>query len=185
MRDFCFIFMAMGPRLKNIIAVLCVLVLCAHFGLIINYTHCFSKNNGSIFDRSSAAYAYPFFHQSWQMFVPAPKTNYELYIRTFGNGQWSRWENLFDDKVRRHQANRLSGDELVSLLYASAMAHTYNEENYRIFDTEPEDINFRILNHAVRNDLRFQQQRNFESYEMIVVVKENKHRYSAYYKYLH
>lgn len=178
--------MAMGPRLKNTVSVLCILVLCAHFGLIINYTHCFSKSDDSRLDKLSTLYVNPFFHQSWQMFVPVPKTNYALYVRTCRSGAWSSWENLFDAKVKRHQGNRLSGGELIALLYSSEIAHALDDAHtYKIFENEPDDINFKVLNHAIRNDLLFHQHRLFDSYELIIAVNGREARYSSYFRNLH
>ncbi len=175
----------MSSRLKQIVAVCCVALLCLHFILVIHYTHFLSPNRGSLPDRISSTYVYPFFHQSWQMFVPAPGCSYALYVRTNSNGRWSNWNNLLAEKIRQHQANRVSGSELVALLYESEAAQAHQHTIYAVFDGGTLSPGFRVLNHAVANELRYQQHRSFSHYEILLVMEENNVAYTNYYKNLH
>ena len=52
-------------------------------------------------------YVYPYFHQTWTLFVPAPTTNYHLYAEWEDNG--TQRTDLFGEILLKHQTNRLKG----------------------------------------------------------------------------
>lgn len=77
-------------------------------------------NEGSKLKGYSYTYIYPYFHQSWSMFVPIPKQNYIIYIRD----EEHDWEDVFAMTLNDHQSNRLNGNENLFLSLVSGV-HYY------------------------------------------------------------
>lgn len=104
-----------------------MLFLTVHFTAVLVYADPTPANEGSKLKAFSYPYVYPYFHQSWSMFVPIPKQNFNIYIRDEEHG----WEDIFGQTLNEHQCNRLGGNEnlLLSLVagvhyYASSVGAT-------------------------------------------------------------
>jgi hypothetical protein len=112
-----------------------------HFALIAIYADPFIKEKKKI-HYYSQWYAYPFFHQNWNLFVPPPDSNYRLYAEFENNGKQK--VDLFSEILTQHQTNRLKG-------YGSLLATFYN--SIHIF--EKNTTLQKQLNGPVNNDFNF------------------------------
>ncbi len=88
-------------------------------------------------------YVYPYIHQSWSMFVPIPKQNFNIYVKYVGND----WHNVFNEIVLAHQRNRLGGYENLSLSFSNAVryyASSVKNEN-SIETYKGGNVNYNVL----------------------------------------
>jgi hypothetical protein len=109
-----------------------------HFSLVIAFANPWSSSIPPIAMR----YAYPFFQQSWEMFVPAPSSNYKLFVEYECNG--IQKYDLFEEVNTAHHQNRLKGYEPLMLLFSNSI-------HYFEYSTPLQEK----LNGPMRNDLHF------------------------------
>lgn len=114
----------------------CIFVL--HFSLVIAFANPLSPDIPSVARR----YVYPFFQQSWEMFVPPPSSNYKLFVEYECNGLHKY--DLFAEINTAHQKNRLKGYEPLMLVFSNSIHY---------FEHSTPMLN--KLNGPVRNDLYF------------------------------
>lgn len=79
-----------------------IVFLCSHFIFLFFYN--FKPGKFSFF------YTYPFFHQNWNLFVPPPKSNYNLYA-IYESDRGFQKTDIFQQLLIKHQGNRFSGAE--------------------------------------------------------------------------
>jgi len=99
-------------------------------------------------NRISIAYTYPFFQQNWDLFVPPPSANYQLYA-LLENGSVS--EVLGQIKMK-HRANLLAGNEAFLVALTNSIHFFEKEANYNQIPPEKADkaINFKIIVKSVQ-----------------------------------
>ncbi len=81
--------------------------------------YAYPANDGSKLKNYVYPYVYPYFHQSWSMFAPIPKQNFNIYVRHDGN----KWHDVFNEIVLAHQRNRFGGYENISLSFSNAIRY--------------------------------------------------------------
>lgn len=117
------------------------------------------------------AYVYPFFHQSWNLFVPAPNTNYKLFVHYENNGQQKT--DLFNEILVQHQSNRFRAGETFVTTFANSI-HYFEKS---ISTTEvlngpiSNNLNFSILEHAAKNYLEYSRKIKIEKLKLILCVQ--------------
>jgi hypothetical protein len=162
----------MPHLLKNLLITAGALLLILHFTLVGKYL---LKP-----DPISRWYAYPFFHQSWNLFVPPPENNYRLYVYavsdTFHANNKSALQpitELFGEINKAHQQNRFSGKG--TLLLALTNSIHYFEKG-----TAPNnikrgkvhnDINFMILEKFVKKYLASQKKLPDQAIKIVLWIK--------------
>jgi hypothetical protein len=99
-------------------------------------------------------YSYPFFHQNWNLFAPAPDCNYSLLAMY--DDQGPKVLDVFSEIVQKHQANRLGGHEPLVLAFSNSIH--YFEKNspgqQALNGPVKNDLNFTILERAVKGYLK-------------------------------
>lgn len=150
-----------------------MLGLLLHFTLVLVYANQFGADKNKL-DHYAQWYVYPFFHQNWNLFVPPPDTNYQLFAWD-GNTAMER-RDLFSEILLKHQKNRLAG--YGSLLLAFANSIHYFEKNTDM----TQDLNgpvknnlyFKMIEHSALNYLRHTRNISGTNIKLILVV-ENIH----------
>lgn len=125
--------------MKRVFFYSCCLLLLTHF-LLLGLDK-FSPN------RFSSAYVYPFFKQNWDLFVPPPDTNYELYALLENGGV----SDVLGKVKTEHQANLFAGNEALLVALTNSIHFFEKEADYN--HTSPgkveNAINFKILVRSV------------------------------------
>lgn len=88
-------------------------------------------------------YVYPYFNQNWNLFVPAPNTNYKLLVCYEQEGKQK--VEVLREILNAHQTNRFLGYSAVLLNFANSIH--YFEKNTALL---------KPLNGPIKNDLYFQ-----------------------------
>ena len=116
-------------------------------------------------------YAYPYFHQNWNLFVPPPTKNYRLIAYNTNIKK-----DVFNELLAKHKANRLAGYE--PLLIALSNSIYYFENSTKLKKGKVvNDKNFEIISHFIRNYLC----RETHLKIILVVVDVNTKQERVYY----
>ena len=108
-----------------------------HFTAILVYADPNPANEGSKLKAYSYPYVYPYFHQSWSMFVPVPKLNFNIYVRDDEHG----WEDIFASTILKHQNNRFNGNENLNLSLVAGAHYYASSVSADSFVTKDEGLN--------------------------------------------
>lgn len=157
-----------------------VLLLIFHFIAVFVYANPFGKP-GSKVSYAAYAYVYPYFHQNWNLFAPAPEANYRL-IAEYENGGLQR-RDVFAEIVQKHQANRLLGYEPLVIAFSNSMH--YFEKNSPLQQAlngpVKDDFNFTILERAVKNYLKYNNKTADRPLRLILVVENTQSKEQRVY----
>lgn len=137
-------------------------IIALHFALLTAYV--FKPGKHSVF------YIYPFFHQNWNVFVPPPESNYNLYA-LFQNKELKRID-VFTEINQKHQSNRFAGNESLLLCLINSIHHFEYEAN-----PVTTGANFKMIEHYAFNYL--QQTRNIEIEHLRLILVVSKHNMPA------
>jgi hypothetical protein len=144
----------MKPALKNILSIGMLLFLGFHFTLILNYAAPV-KADGKL-NAASVFYCYPYFHQQWTVFVPAPKKQFNLYMRAGKDGDWQPWFSVNGELVCKNKRIPAFGAEPEALLVTNAMNYLYGdldkglEKGNTIYKDRPSFPSFAIIERAAK-----------------------------------
>ena len=118
----------------------------------------------------STAYSYPYFQQNWNLFVPPPNCNYNLYAYDFDHV--SEKANVFSEITMKHQKNRLKGYGPL-LIALSNSIHYFEkealEQNFANGKVEKND-KFLMIEKFVRNYLKNTRPNEFKNVKIILSV---------------
>jgi hypothetical protein len=149
---------------------------------VIAYAYPYPANEGSKLRYYVFPYIYPYFHQSWTLFVPVPKENFNVYVKQDGQ----EWEDLFYNVYSAHQNNRLGGNEALMLALSNSLRY-YASSVKGISGIEKDDdtnVNFTVLRKIVKNYYTLKFEKAPENLKIIIRIKDiNKETdHSHYYK---
>lgn len=138
----------MSFRFKMILLSAGLLFALLHFGLLL-LQHTLPVSKTSRFYYASRAYE-NFFHQSWNVFVPPPDSNYKLYVQFEKNGVQKK--DLFEEIKLKHQSNRLGGYEPLLLLLSNCITGFEKSTALQAAINGPvkQDINFAMIEQAAK-----------------------------------
>ena len=124
-----------------------LLVTAVHFSLILIYANPYPSNKTKI-NYYAEWYAYPFFTQNWNLFVPPPNTNYRLFVE-YEDLESDRYRiqkkiDVFQEILLNHQSNRFKGYGPLLLSFSNSIH--YFEKNTR---------QQKSLNGPIQNDAYF------------------------------
>lgn len=123
------------------------------------------------FTSFSQRYVYPFFHQNWSLFAPAPDSNYQLFVQYEKNGIQKK--DLFTEIVTKHQANRLAGYGPLVLAFSNSIH--YFEKNTILTDKlngpVAGDNYFEMIEYEVANYLRTTEKITPQKIKLFLVVE--------------
>ena len=123
-----------------------------HFIFIIIYCSPIKSSNLKLYGYSQK-YAYPFFHQSWSLFVPTPKNKNYILIKTQNK---SEWKILFPINLTSLSKANFIGSDAISLLFSNALIYELNvlPQKQTIYNLKPTNQEFEILNHEISSYLK-------------------------------
>lgn len=175
----------MSPALKNVIALGMLLFLAFHFILLFNYTA--PVKAGGKVSSASQGYCYPYFHQQWTVFVPAPDKQSDLYIRNGEGDVWQPWVNVTQRFIKKQRQHPLEGRETEVLLITNAINYvTYDlgEQNHT-FHEAPDLPSFKVMERAAKYFFRnYRCWAEGKKYELLLVTKAPGKTYRYYFKNL-
>ncbi len=176
----------MKPALKNILATGMLLFLGFHFIAILCYTAPLSM--GAKLKTMSALYCYPYFHQQWTVFVPAPDQQSDLYIRNGERGLWQPWTNVTQRFIKKQRQYPLEGRETEVLLLTNAISYVsydLGEQHSRIFYKAPDLPSFKVMERAAKYYFRnYRCWAEGKDYELLLVTRTSGKTYYYYFKNL-
>jgi len=148
-----------------------LVLLLLHFSIICIYASPFNRT-GLKANAAYAAtyYAYPYFHQDWNLFAPPPNTNYQLFVQFENEGSIKR--EIFKDLLLQHQSNRFKGLEPLVITFANSI-HFFEKSTQlkqTINGPVTGDINFTILEHSVKKYLQHQYKGKIQSLKLYLFV---------------
>lgn len=177
----------MSVTFKRFITVMLVAIVALHFILIGLFSSPLSDKYSS-FKNIGFTYSYPFFYQSWKLFVPPPQNKYELFVRVKDEKSqtWHNWFDMFADTRYGFSNPNVGEKELLTLLFSTEMNYALVDlGESKVFESEPSNNNFKILNHSIKHNLkRFPLYYNSSQYEILFVTKRQKKTYTYYIKNL-
>jgi hypothetical protein len=168
----------MTRRIKITAALLLLSLLALHFTLVT--ITAVSPDTSSKLRFIAWYYNYPFFQQNWNLFVPPPSNNYNLYASFECEGQKNL--DVFSDILQRH-SNRLAGYE--PLVIAVSNSIYYFDANYK----KPSSLNgpvrnderFRMLEHFSQNYLEHLFRKKVNNLKLILVISSVKNKEQRIY----
>jgi hypothetical protein len=147
-------------------------VITAHFALVLIYANPFEQSKTKM-DYYAQAYAYPYFHQNWNLFAPPPTSNYTLVATYNRNG--NKTVDVFNQMLNEHQTNRLSGYE--PLLIAFSNSIHYFEKNTQLQEALNgpihDDPHFSMLEHSVKKYLEVKDKIQLSQVRLLLIVEDN------------
>lgn len=136
--------------------------------LVIFYALPFKSNNKLTF--FSQVYVRPFFHQNWNLFAPAPQSNYRL-LAVYNDGKINK-RDVFTEILSKHQTNRLAGYGPLLLAFSNGIHYFENNTPLRNSINGPvkNDPYFSMLEHSVKNYLLNTRKTITEEVKIILIV---------------
>lgn len=145
----------MTRRVKTFIIVAVLFILLAHFTTLFFYS--FSQGKYSFY------YTYPFFQQSWSLFVPPPSANYKL-LAVYGDRN-EHAKDIFSEILINHQSNRFNGSEPLLIALSNSIYYFEQEQN-----PDAGGINFRIIEQFAVNYLNKTNHLHLKTARLFVLV---------------
>jgi hypothetical protein len=92
--------------------------LCLHFILVLIFANPYVKVKHKL-DYYAEWYIHPYFAQNWNLFAPAPDTNYRLFVEYEDQG--IKKADLFQEILLKHQSNRFKGYGPLLLAFSNSI----------------------------------------------------------------
>jgi hypothetical protein len=175
----------MNNSLKKILAFGLLLFLALHFLLLLNYTA--PVKTGGKLTSAAIRYCYPFFHQQWTVFVPAPTKQFDLYMRNGTGNTWQSWVNVTQRFIKKQRQHPLEGRETEVLLLSNAINYVAYDlgEGNKVFNEKPDLPSFKVMERAAKYFFRnYRCWAEGKDYELVLVTKASGKRYFYYFKNL-
>lgn len=159
----------MQQRGKSILVFSGITALTLYFLLIVIYANPFGTKSKASF--VATAFIYPYFHQNWNLFVPAPSCNFSLFA-------WSDADtiksDIFNDILIRHQSNRFAGYGPLVIAFSNSIHYFEKNTSLRNALNGPveNDPYFRLLEHSAGQYLQHLQKKKIASVKLILVVDD-------------
>lgn len=147
-----------------------LLALIIHFSLIVIHATPFVSPDHKL-HYVAKGYAGSFFHQSWNLFVPPPDNNYNLFVTFENNGKHT--EDVFNELVTAHQQNRLAGHGLlvVGLSNVVYMFEKSTALQAPVNGPIKKDIYFTMVEQAAKNYIQNKYKISIKTIKLILLAK--------------
>lgn len=153
----------MSIKSRTTILLICFLVLTGHFIILTTYL----IKPGTL----NSWYIYPYFHQSWGLFVPPPNKNYHLY---YANRDYKIQGDILSSIITSRPYNSLNGKELFlialtnSLFYFEQQAKENNINQGKIDHNQ----NLKMLEIFTKNYLYHSGMKDTSGIKLIIYIKD-------------
>lgn len=118
-------------------------------------------------------YSYPFFHQNWSLFVPAPSHTKTFYLRYKTDSGWTPWKDTGSEAIAMYKKCSATGSDMMLLLITNSLHYVCaalpEKSGINLFPAKPE---FRVFKHITNQLLKqkYAVQKN-TPYELLIVDK--------------
>ncbi len=175
----------MNNRLKRSISFILISLLCLHLGFLVIYTSPLKVGNPKL-NFITKAVVGPFFHQNWNLFVPAPKSQHYLFVRCTNSDNSKEWRDILGDCVENNRQNKCKGNEAILLLFSNSLIYVLNKvPASTVYKHAHGFIEFKVLQHEV--DRYMALHHNFQkgqNYEIIIYSAEPGQSKTLYFQSL-
>ncbi len=164
---------------KRIVSLFLLSFLCVHFICIMDYAA--PVKLPGVIKAAGNMYCYPYFHQQWTVFVPAPNKQFDLMIRNGSGNKWQPWTNITSRLMKRRSA--FLGREVEVLLITNSINYVAYDlgEKDQVFYEKPDLPSFKVLERAAKYYFRnFRCWKGGKAYELLLITR-SKDRTTAYY----
>lgn len=134
---------------KVIWSVLVITAILLHYTAVFSFVNPVKRVEGR-WHYYTMFYLYPFFDQGWNLFAPAPHSNYHVFV-TYKEGYQTKQFDLINEIQNKHVSNRFSGYETLSLAISNAIHNFEYATSLKQNLNGPisNDINFKVVQHFV------------------------------------
>lgn len=139
-----------------------------HFAGVFIYSKPFISDKNKL-DFYAQAYIYPYFHQNWNLFAPAPTKNYKLFCEFENNGRQSI--DLFAEIKTKHQSNRLKGYGPLVVAFSNSFHYLEKASDKKMNGPMDSDINFKMIEHFAKNYLEYSRSTSIKRLKLMLVVE--------------
>lgn len=176
----------MSNTSKRLLTIMLIGGLCVHFSMVIIFAAPLQIKKQKI-SYISSFYCYPFFQQSWGLFVPAPNSERQLFVRYKTSNGWSEWEDILQQEYLHHRENRLAGNETIVLLLSNSTHYAASDMGGKqcVYQEMSSKKELQVLNHEINQYLKnkYELRQNTE-YEVLITNKKSSKTSSSYFKFL-
>lgn len=112
---------------------------------------------------------YPYFHQSWSLFVPVPKENFNVYVKYEGG----EWEDLFYKVYSYNQNNRFGGNEPIMLAFSNSLRYYASSvsETSSIEKDDDSNVNFVVLKKMITNYYKWKSNGSAKNFKVMIRIR--------------
>jgi len=158
-------------KIKISLSVLALLFLCFHFLMVIALVNPVKKIEGKGY-YYALFYVYPFFDQGWNLFAPAPRSNYHLYVKYTVDSKTVQYD-LINHIQHQHAANRIGGYEVLSLAISNSI-HSFEGSTTlknKLNGPVKDDVTFTIVQHLANQYIMAQSQGKAKNSQLFLLVE--------------
>jgi hypothetical protein len=132
--------------------------------------YCLDNNSNGEAKNVAAKYVAPFFHQSWTLFAPAPKSNYRFFAATDGCEE----KDILQETIQNHRTNILAGKGsiVISIVNNLHFFENYVCEREKLNGPIKNNLHLRMLEHAALSYLNNRDGTGYNSVKLKVVVED-------------
>ena len=174
----------MSNLVKYCVVICLSCILAFHFVFVIIYASQIKSTHSKLIGYSQK-YVYPYFHQSWSLFVPSPTNKNYILVKTQNK---SEWKILFPINLTSLSKTPFMGSDAISLLFSNALIYELNvlPNKSTIYNLLPTNQEFEILNHEIYSYLKQHNTINDTSkYEICLLSNSYKGQLVYQFKDLH
>lgn len=142
--------------------------LLVHFSSVFLYSKPFISEKSKA-DFYAQGYIYPYFHQNWNLFAPAPTSNYKLYCGYENNGK--QQPDVFSEIKIQHQTNRLKGYGLFLIAFANSFYYLESSLTEKMNGPLENNYRFKIIEHTAKNYLENTRNISIAKLKLILVTE--------------
>ncbi len=160
----------MRPSVKKVLLLSGLFLLLLHILFICIYANPWGRGKTKA-DYLVGAWIYPYFHQNWTLFTPAPSCNYSLYVWSDSHPEK---HDIFREILTAHRRNRFAGHEALLLAFSNSIH--YFEKNCSLQQTVNGPVqgnaNFDLLSHSAENYLAHTSGKSVKGIKLMLIAKD-------------
>jgi hypothetical protein len=159
--------------------------LIVHFVAVLIYTWP-KEETASKYYNYGFTYVYPYFHQSWALFIPVPKHNFHVYVKYKVRNEPVNWHDLFYDLNSAHQKNRFAGYESLLLALTNSLRYYASSvgEKTKLENPDNGNVNYTVLRKIIHNYLTHYEGADAKGMIIIIGIKSTETHKEYFHYYL-